>query len=185
MRSLVAALAFSLIVVGCRGASSPAVATSTQPVASSTVAVTATAAATAEAGLAAANLVPIRQYIDAINRGDATGALVPFADDVVWERGGQCPAGKCVNKTAVAGEVARDVAAHHRLTPLSVDTSGAGAVVRLELRNDGTQRANVERVIQLFAFQLRGAQISAVTVSFDGSDAVTAAFVASQAGTRR
>jgi len=144
-----------------------------------------TATATAATGLDATDLAPVRQYLDALNRGDVVSALAAFTDDVVWERGGQCPPGACVGKTALQREITRDVMAHHKLTPLSVDTSKGTPEVRLELRNDGTQRGNVERVIQVFAFKLKDAKISAVGVSFDGTDPVTAAFIAAQAGTRR
>lgn len=122
---------------------------------------------------------------DALNRGDAAAALIVFTDDVVWERGGQCPPGTCAGKQVVQRELTRDVAAHHQLTLLSADTVGTAPTIRLELRNDGTRRANVDRVIQFFAIEIRDDKISSVRVSFDMSDAVTAGFVASQAGTQR
>lgn len=81
-------------------------------------------------------------------------------------------------------ELTRDVAAHHQLTLLSANTT-ASPIIRLELRTDGTRRANVDRVIQFFAIEVKDDKISSVRVSFDLSDAVTAGFVASQAGAQR
>ena len=185
MKSLSVLFAAALVLTACSGkASSPSI-----PVAATrypaTATPTLTPAATAPSLLRASNLAPVRLYLDALNQGDIAAALATFTDDAIWERGGQCPPGACAGTTAVRAEITRDVAAHHKLTPLSADESTGSVAVRLELRNDGTQRANVDRVVQIFAFKLRGGKISAVAVSFDGSDPVTAAFVASQAGTRR
>lgn len=145
---------------------------------------TVTTASTA-AGLASPRVAPFRRMSEALNLGDASTALTLFADEAIWERGGQCPPGVCVGKQTVQRELMRDVAAHHQLTLLSADAEAAAPIVRLELRNDGTRRAGVERVIQFFAVEIRNDKISAIRVSFDMSDPVTAQFVASQAGSQR
>lgn len=175
-----------LSVAACGGDPSPA---QPGPAAQSTVRATEPTASTPAAvealGLDSPRVAPFRRMADALNRGDAAAALTAFSDEAVWERGGQCPPGACIGKQAVQRELTRDVTAHHQLTLLSADTAAAAPTVRLELRNDGTRRANVDRVIQFFALEIRDDRISSVRVSFDMSDAVTARFVASQAGTQR
>ena len=126
-------------------------------------------------------LAPFRQFVEAVNKADVDGALNVFADDVVWERGGQCPAAACVGKQAVQREIARDVANHHVMTIVGADESERKLSMRIELRTDGTRRANVERIIQIFSLEQNGDKIAAVRVGFDTSDPVTAAFVATQA----
>ncbi len=165
-------------------ASSPQPASSpppTTPAAASTAPAQATTAAT---GLDSPRVAAFRRLVDAVNRGDADEALTAVTEDIVWERGGQCPPRACVGKPAVQRELARDVAAHHQLRLLSADTA-ASPIIRLELQTDGTRRANVDRVIQFFAIEVKDDKISSVRVSFDLSDTVTAAFVASQAGAQR
>lgn len=175
-----------LFATACGSDTSPARPTSTaQPTTRPTEPAGATPAAAEAAGLASPRLAPFRQMADTLNRGDATAAAGVFTDEAVWERGGQCPPGACIGKQAVQRELTRDVMAHHQLTLLSADTATTSPIVRLELRNDGTRRAGVERVIQLFAIEMKNDKISSLRVSFDMSDAVTARFVASQAGTQR
>jgi hypothetical protein len=154
--------------------------TASPPIMAPTVAVSATAASP----LGSPNIAVFVQFANSINSGDVIAALTVFSDDVVWERGGQCPPGACIGKPAVQREITRDVMAHHKLTLVSAETSTTSPTVRLELRNDGTQRGNVERVIQYFAIEMKSDKISAVRVSFDLSDPVTAGFVASQSGTQ-
>lgn len=172
-----------LMVTACRSESSPA--STVQPTARAAESPVATATVPEAPGLASTRVAPFRQMADALNRGDATAAARVFTDEAVWERGGQCPPGACIGKQAVQRELTRDVTAHHQLTLLSADTATTIPIVRLELRNDGTRRAGVERVIQFFAIEMKNDKISSLRVSFDMSDAVTARFVASQAGTQR
>ena len=188
MKLLTLLASVGLLLTACSAGASTSVAPAAtaqrtpSPTASAPVS---TAAATEATGLASPKVAAFRQYADAINRGDVTGALAVFTDDVVWERGGQCPPGACTGKPTVQREITRDVTAHHKLTLVAADTSGANPTIRLELRNDGTQRGNVERVIQFFALELKNDRISAVRVSFDLTDPVTTAFVIANVGTQR
>lgn len=177
-------LAIGLLLPGCAtGASTPY--RPTAAVQSSPFPATPTIEPSADTtGLSSPKAAAFREFAEAVNRGDVSSALAVVTDDIIWERGNQCPAGTCIGKQAVQREITRDVMAHHKLTLVSIDTSTANPIIRLETRNDGTRRVNVDRVIQLFRLELRGDKIAAVRVSFDLSDPVTAAFVASQSGTQ-
>lgn len=123
---------------------------------------------------------PFRQFVESVNNGDVNGALTVLTDDVVWERGGQCPPGACVGKQAVQREIARDVANHHVMTIVGSDAEENNQKVRIELQTDGTRRANVERIVQIFYVELKSNKIAAVRVAVDTSDPATAAFQAAQ-----
>lgn len=135
--------------------------------------------------LASPELAPFRQFVEAVNRADTAAALALLTEDVVWERGGQCPPAACKGKRLAERELTRDVGAHHLITPLTVDQVDNVPRVRVELRTDGTRRGGAERIIQFFSLELRDGKIAAVRVAFDTTDPATAAFVASQAGTQR
>ncbi len=176
------------LVVACGGESTPATSTASPTVVAPVGRTAETApspAATREPDLSSPQFTAFRQVVDAVNRGDVPGALKHFTDDVVWERGGQCPPTMCKGVQAVQRELTRDVGAHHELRPLTGEMAAGGLQVRAEVRTDGTRRGGVDRIIQIFALEMRGEQISAVRVSFDMADAVTAGFVTSQAGTQQ
>lgn len=121
-----------------------------------------------------------RQFADAVNKGDVSAALGVFTDDVVWVRGGQCPPSACIGKQPVQREITRDIANHHVVTIIGGDESAGKLNIRIELRNDGTRRANVERIVQIFSLTVRGDKIAGVHVELDTSDLQTAAFLAAQ-----
>ena len=180
-------LCLLMVAAGCGSdtTTAPSVPSTATRQATARVEPSATSVATQAVGLTSPQLAPFRQMVEAVNRGDVAAAMAVFTDDVIWERGGQCLPMFCKGIEAVRRELTRDVGAHHQITLLSVDTVGNAPRVRLELRTDGTRRGGVERIVQFFSLELRGEKIAAVRVSFDTDDAVTAAFVASQAGTQR
>ena len=180
-------LCLLVVAAGCGSDTTPATSVPSAPAKQATARVepSPTSTATPAVGLTSPQLAPFRQMTEAVNRGDVAAAMAVFTDDVIWERGGQCPPTFCKGIQTVQRELTRDVGAHHLITLLSADTVGNAPRVRLELRTDGTRRGGVERIIQFFTLELRGEKIAAVRVSFDTDDAVTAAFVASQAGTQR
>ena len=48
----------------------------------------------------------LKQYVEAINRGDAAGALAMLADDAVFDvPGGLCMAAPCVSKATIQKEL--------------------------------------------------------------------------------
>lgn len=125
-------------------------------------------------------LVLFREFVTSLNSGDANGALRVLSDDVSWERGGQCPERACIGKEAAQREIQRDVANHHVLSIISADRAGESWNVKVDLRTDGTRRANVERIVQVFSLEVRGQKIAKVHVTVDTSDPATAAFQAAQ-----
>lgn len=83
--------------------------------------------------LASPELAPFRQFVEAVNRADTAAALALLTEDVVWERGGQCPPAACKGKQLAERELTRDVGAHHQL-----DTaSRAARVVSVLATKDG------------------------------------------------
>jgi ketosteroid isomerase-like protein len=117
-----------------------------------------------------------RQLADAINRGDPAAARALFAAEATWERGNQCPPGQCAGLARLGQEIDRDIANHHRLDITQLDTTGATATARIELRNDGTRAGGVERTIQTFTVTAGGGKIAALRAENDLSDPQTAAF---------
>lgn len=119
-------------------------------------AATASSMATPAAG-ATANTVPLadsaalfRAFAETINRGDPAAARGLFTPDATWELGGQCPPSQCSDLARLGVEIDRDITNHHRLDVLALDSAGRTATARVELRNDGTRAAGVERTIQTF-----------------------------------
>lgn len=132
--------------------------------------------------MAPADLTLVRQFVEAVNAGNVSGALAMLDEAVIWERGGQCPPLFCKDKQAAERELTRDVTNHHALVMTGTEPAAAGLKARMELRNDGIRRANVERVIQIWALETKAGKISAVRVTNDASDPVTAAFLATPGG---
>ena len=88
----------------------------------------------------------LEQHDEAINRGDAAGALALYADDAVIDGGG-CAAAPCVGKAAIQKELERRVANKPHVTILQHYVSGNVVTSRVEFRNDRVKQAGVERVI--------------------------------------
>lgn len=118
-----------------------------------------------------------RSFVAAINVGDPAAAKALFKADATWERGGQCPPGACAGLERLGEEIDRDVANHHRIDILSIESAGSGATARVELRNDGTRSASVERIIQIFAISVGEGKIASLRAVNDVSDPVTVEFV--------
>lgn len=123
-----------------------------------------------------------RAFLDAVNRGDATAARALLAANATWERGGQCPPGRCAGQARLGEEIDRDVANHHRLEIVQLDVSGPTVTARVELRTEGTRTAGVERVIQLFVVTVADAKITALRAENDLDDPQTAAFAGPRGG---
>jgi ketosteroid isomerase-like protein len=123
-----------------------------------------------------------REFVAALNRGDAAAAQALLRDDATWERGGQCPPAQCAGIARLREELDRDVAAHHRLDISSTQINGDTVEARVELQTDQTRAAGVPRVIQLVTVSLSEGKLTSVRIVNDLSDPVTAAFVGQRGG---
>src|SRR5882724_3766050 len=75
----------------------------------------------------------VKQYAEAINRGDAVGVLAMFADDAVFDvPGGLCAAAPCVGKATIQKELESRVADKFHFTILKAYISGNVLTGRFE-----------------------------------------------------
>ena len=92
--------------------------------------------------------VLLKQYVEAINRGDAAGALAMFADDAVFDvPGGLCAAAPGVGKATIQKELESRVADKFHFTTLKTYIAGNVLTGRFEFRSDTIKKAGVERII--------------------------------------
>jgi hypothetical protein len=118
----------------------------------------------------------LEKHDEAINRGDAAGALALYADDAVIDGGG-CAAAPCVGTAAIQKELARRVADKPHITILKQYVSGNVVTSRVEFRSDTVKQAGVERVIGWVITEMQGEKIVYRRGSIpDRSDPQTARF---------
>jgi hypothetical protein len=121
----------------------------------------------------------VQRHVDAQTRGDVAGALALYADDAVIDGpGGLCSAAPCVGKAAIQKELEGRVAAKLHVTILKTYVSGNVVTARVELRNDATQKAGVERTIGWAIIEVKGDKISSFHVGIpERTDPQTARFL--------
>jgi ketosteroid isomerase-like protein len=118
-----------------------------------------------------------RQYVDAINRGDAAGAAAFFTDDGVFIIPG-CPADTgCVGRAAIQGRIQSIVNSSRRFTIIEAQVSGNTVSAREEHRAPVVTAAGVERYVFKGTLTFRGDKISRLVYEFDISDPQTVTFV--------
>ena len=114
-----------------------------------------------------------RRAIDARNRGDVAGFLESFADDAVRvDR--PCGAQGCVGKEAIRRTTEEDVKGHINVTVLSAGNAGGTVIARTEIRNDAAKAQGLDRMISIYAVEVRGGQIVGWRSVPDLSDPQTA-----------
>jgi limonene-1,2-epoxide hydrolase len=119
----------------------------------------------------------LKQHAEAINRGDAAGALALFADDAVIDGIGRCAAAPCVGKAVIQKELERQVGDKQHITILKQYVSGNVLTGRAELRSDTIKKAGVERVISWGIFETKDEKIAYARIGIaDRSDPQTARF---------
>jgi hypothetical protein len=119
----------------------------------------------------------LKQYAEAINRGDVAGALALYANDAVIDGGGQCAAAPCVGKAVLQKELERQVTDKQHLTILKQYVSGNVLTGRVEVRNDMVKKAGVERIISWGIFETKDEKIAYARIGIaDRSDPQTARF---------
>ena len=122
----------------------------------------------------------VKKYVEALNRGDAAGALALLADDAVFDVPlGGCAAAPCVGKAAIQKEVeSRIVADKSHFTMLKTYVSGNVVTSRIEFRSDTFKKAGVERIINWAIYEVKGEKIAYVRGAIlDRSDPQTARFI--------
>jgi ketosteroid isomerase-like protein len=120
----------------------------------------------------------VKQFVEAINRGDVTGALALYAEDAVFDGGGLCAAAPCVGRAAIQKELERRVADKQHLTILKTYVSGDVVTGRAEVRDGTIKKAGVERVIAWFIDEMKGDKIAYVHLVIpDRRDPETARFL--------
>jgi len=121
----------------------------------------------------------VKKYFEALNRGDAAGALAMFADDAVFDApGGLCPAAPCVGKATIQKELESRVADKFHFTILKNYVSGNVVTSRAEVRNDMVKQAGLERVIGWVITVMEGEKIAYVRGGIpDRSDLQTARYI--------
>jgi hypothetical protein len=131
--------------------------------------------------LAQADPVAVQQQLlDALARGDVTGALALFTDDAVIDaQSGFCASAPCVGKAAIQKDLERYVAdKSRRVTPLNTYVSGNVLLTRFEARSATIQKAGVERIILWGIREMRGDKIASTRCCLpDRTDPQTARFL--------
>ena len=119
----------------------------------------------------------VKQFLEAIDRGDAAGALALYADEAVIDGGGMCAAAPCGGRAAIQKELDRRVANKLHFTILKQYVSGNVVTSRVEARSDSVKKAGVERIIEWGIFETKGDKISYARGGIpDRSDPQTASF---------
>jgi limonene-1,2-epoxide hydrolase len=119
----------------------------------------------------------LKKHAEAINRGDAAGALALFADDAIIDGIGLCAAAPCVGKAVIQKALERQVGDKQHITILKQYVSGNVLTGRVELRSDTVKKAGVERVISWGIFETKDDKIAYARIGIaDRSDPQTARF---------
>ncbi len=135
------------------------------------------------AGAAVAQADPVavqQQLLDALARGDVSGALALFTDDAVIDtESGLCATAPCVGKAAIQKDFDRYVKdKSRRVTPLNTYVSGNVLVTRFEARSAIIQKAGVDRIILWGIREMRGDKIASSRCCLpDRTDPQTARFL--------
>jgi ketosteroid isomerase-like protein len=120
----------------------------------------------------------LKKYVEALNRGDAAGAVAMFADDAVFDvPGGLCATAPCVGKATIHKELESRVADKLHFTILKTYVSGDVVTGRFEFRSDTVKKAGVERTIGWGIIEMKGDKIAYIRGAIpDRSDSQTARF---------
>ncbi len=119
----------------------------------------------------------LRQYYDAVNRGDVAAVMAFFTEDAVARLGNLCsPAVPCVGKAAIQRQIEQTKSFQTRYDVVNIQVSGDTVTARVEQRNLPIQDAGLERVIQKHTVTFRGDKISNIVAELDLSDPQSAAF---------
>ena len=122
-----------------------------------------------------------RQFINAINTGNATAAIALLTDDVSLQGTPGCLARACQGKAAAGADIQQDIAGHLYIQQLgTVFVSGNTLKSNTAHRADIIKPLGISRVIinETFTFTAQGDRISKIVFEPQASDPQTARLVA-------
>jgi hypothetical protein len=122
-----------------------------------------------------------RQFINAINQGNASAAIALLTDDVSLQGTPGCLARPCQGKVAVGADIQQDIAGHLFIQQLgTVFVSGNTLKSNTAHRADIIKPLGISRVIinETFTFTSQGDKISKIVFDPQTSDPQTARLVA-------
>ena len=122
-----------------------------------------------------------RQFINAINQGNASAAVALLTDDVSLQGTPGCLARPCQGKAAVGADLQQDVAGHLYIQQLgTVFVSGNTLKSNTAHRADFIKPLGISRVIinETFTFTSQGDKISKIVFEPQASDPQTARLLA-------
>ncbi|HEX5504918.1 MAG TPA: nuclear transport factor 2 family protein [Thermomicrobiales bacterium] len=134
-------------------------------------------------GVAAADdpATVFRRFIDLRNQGDVAGALALVTDDTRFSGGPRCTAASpCVGKAAVGASLQDFSTRSHAQATIASGPQVSGTTVRarLEVRDDATRAAGVDRIVTDVTVEMRAGLIANWLSVEDASDPQTARFLA-------
>ena len=121
----------------------------------------------------AAPVAVAHQFLDAVNRGDADGAMVYVADDAKLGCLNCSESGCNGSASCIGPEMIRQnfvgplIANHAKFTVIKEDIAGDTVSWRVEQRGDGISSRGYDRIVSLVDVTVKGARISWVTTRID------------------
>ena len=127
----------------------------------------------------ASPLSVVQAYIDGVNRGDVTAAVMQFSSDAqfITPVGGCSP---CVGRDAIRAKLEGAVAAKTQLSITNPQISGDTVTTPASLTSPQLP-PGVNRAVGTFTATVRDGQIVRSTMEYDASDPQTAALLAIRA----
>jgi len=126
-----------------------------------------------------------RQVLDAISRGDVSGAMVLFTTDAVFDDATACSFPfMCVGPDEIRSQIEALVKDRTQFTAIVIrrfsTTWTSWTTARFEAHSEAGRAASVERILQATTVTLRGDKIVSMTWRSDENDAQTAKFLDAQ-----
>jgi hypothetical protein len=119
----------------------------------------------------------LQHYYDARNRGDLTEALTVVAPDAIYTTGPCAPV--CVGTAAILQhELEPSRANGGQYAPVGVSVSGSTVTLQLEVRNNLTKLAGIDRFLNDISAEVQNGKIVAYKASITVSDPQSAAYLA-------
>lgn len=118
--------------------------------------------------------------LQALNRGDVSGAIVLFTEDATYwfsDGVGLCSAAPCVGREAIRRELERQVSHHARFVPLGGESTGTHSIGLWDIRSDRVQQAGAQRILGVIVAEVRGDRIASLRITLVRDDPQTQTFL--------